>query len=313
MKIINSLWLNYKDVGIPFLYVDENWKKYYIEGDSDIIHFLQTHKSDLKSNSWQVCGVYKNKNSSCVAVENTKSDVEVKSKTANFWEILAVMIPAAFADSINPCAFAVMAILLWSILLKFRSKFKVIISGLLFVLAVYISYFLMWIGIIKALTSTLSITILKYIVWTLWILVWLANLKDSIWYWKGFVMEVPFSWRPYLKKILNKVVSPLWAFIIWFIVSLFLLPCTSWPYFTFLGFLSANWLKFDEYHSLYLVYLILYNLIFVLPMILITFLVAYWVVWWEEVLQKKDKYVKLIHFIVGLIMIWLGIYVLVSF
>jgi len=312
LETIKDLWLDFKDVGVPFLYIDENWKKYYIEWDEGIINFLKTHKEDLKSGISQVCWIYKNQSDSCKSV--VSDDKNVKTDVAkNFWEVLLIMIPAAFADSINPCAFAVMGILLGSILMRFRSKIKVIISGLLFVLAVYISYFLMGLGIVKVLTSTLSVEILKYIVWILWILVWLANLKDSIWYGRGFVMEVPFSWRPYLKKILHKIVSPMWAFFIGFIVSLFLLPCSSWPYFTFLGFLSTNWLDFERYKYLYSIYLAIYNFIFVLPMVWITFLVAFGVVWRQEVLQKKEKYVKLIHLIVGLIMIGLGIYVLVSF
>jgi len=38
------------------------------------------------------------------------------------------MLPAALADSINPCAFAVMLLLLSSILTKNRSKRKAVMS-----------------------------------------------------------------------------------------------------------------------------------------------------------------------------------------
>jgi cytochrome c biogenesis protein CcdA len=47
-------------------------------------------------------------------------------------------------------------------------------------------------------------------------------------------MEVPLAWRPAMHKIIKKATSPIGAFIVGFVVSLFLLPCTSGPYITIL-------------------------------------------------------------------------------
>jgi len=55
-------------------------------------------------------------------------------------DFLLILIPAAIGDSINPCAFAVMIILLTSILKQQQSRSTVLWSGALFVLAVFISY-----------------------------------------------------------------------------------------------------------------------------------------------------------------------------
>lgn len=55
----------------------------------------------------------------------------------------AVMAPAALADSINPCAFAVMLLLLTTILTKTEDKKKTLLAGLLFSLAVFLTYFLL--------------------------------------------------------------------------------------------------------------------------------------------------------------------------
>jgi hypothetical protein len=41
------------------------------------------------------------------------------------------------------------------------------------------------------------------------ILIGLANIKDYFWYGKGFVMEVPFSWRPTMKKFMSSITSPM--------------------------------------------------------------------------------------------------------
>jgi cytochrome c biogenesis protein CcdA len=56
---------------------------------------------------------------------------------------LWILIPAALADSINPCAFAVMIILLSSILKQHKSRKKVIFSGLMFIFAIFLSYLAM--------------------------------------------------------------------------------------------------------------------------------------------------------------------------
>ena len=51
-----------------------------------------------------------------------------------------VMLPAALSDSINPCAFAVMLLLLSSILTKHKSKKKTILACGMFSLAVFLTY-----------------------------------------------------------------------------------------------------------------------------------------------------------------------------
>ena len=76
----------------------------------------------------------------------------------------AIMLPAAFADSINPCAVAVMLLLLSSILTKTKSKRKAIISGFVFALAVFLSYFAMGLGLFSALATATNTFVIKIIV-----------------------------------------------------------------------------------------------------------------------------------------------------
>ena len=76
------------------------------------------------------------------------------------------------------------------------------------------------------------------------------------------------SWRPKLQGLIKSVTSPLGAFLIGFLVSLFLLPCTSGPYIVILGMLAERAQRVQA-----IMYLILYNAIFVSPMILISWLV----------------------------------------
>jgi len=95
-------------------------------------------------------------------------------------------------------------------------------------------------------------------------------LKDYLWYGKCFVMEAPRSWRPKMKSLIGGVTSVPRAFLIGFVVSLFLLPCTSGLYIVILGLLARATTK-----SYAILLLVFYNLVFVLPMILIT-LAFFW-------------------------------------
>ena len=84
-------------------------------------------------------------------------------------------------------------------------------------------------------------------------------------------MEVPLAWRPTMMKIIKKTFSPAGAFLVGVIISLFLLPCSSGPYLTIIGYLSAQELTSRMWGYIYLT---VYNLIFVAPMVVISLLVG---------------------------------------
>lgn len=132
-----------------------------------------------------------------------------------------------------------MLLLLTTILSKSKSKKKTIFAGLLFCLAIFVSYFLMGLGFLKLIVqeTTQYTSTFKWVIGIFGILIGLANLKDYFWYGKGFVMEIPLAWRPRMVKIIQAVVSPWGAFAVGIIVSLFLLPCSAGPYVTVLMFL----------------------------------------------------------------------------
>lgn len=218
-----------------------------------------------------------------------------------------ILVPAAIWDSINPCAFAVMFILLSAILKSQKSRSKVLLSWFLFTLAVFISYLAMWLWLYSSLSSLENMFYLQLVAWILWIVIWLANMKDYFWYWKYFKMEVPDSWRPKMFSILKKVVSPIWAFFVWFLISLFLLPCTSWPYIMVLSYLAAESATISTWGY---IYIFIYNLIFIIPMIVIALLIWFGFknVW--ELKEYKELNVEKMHLITWIIMILLWIYIL---
>ena len=216
---------------------------------------------------------------------------------------LAAVIVGSLVDAINPCEFAVLIILMTTILATGNSR-KTLLTGLAFSASIFISYFLMGLGFYKALSlGSVSGWFFQIIGW-LAILLGLFNLKDYFWYGKGFLMEVPLSWRPRLKNLIHSVTSPGGAFAIGFLVSLFLLPCTSGPYIVILGMLAKNTLDIQA-----VLYLLLYNLIFVSPMILISLAVykGFDPTKAEEIRQKR---LKTLHLITGIIMLAMGVIII---
>lgn len=223
-----------------------------------------------------------------------------KPKISTTITIPAVLIAAA-VDAINPCAFAVLVILLTAILAAGVKK-RALLAGLAFTASIYISYFLMGVGLFSAIQIS-GISHGFYIfVAILAILIGLLNLKDYLWYGKWFVMEVPLSWRPKLQRLIKEVTSVPGAFLIGFVVSLFLLPCTSGPYIVILGMLAETTTK-----TYALLLLLIYNFIFVLPMILITLAVYFGFTTTEKAEKWRQKKIKGLHLIAGLIILLLGI------
>ncbi len=242
--------------------------------------------------------------------------VPVNDLMNSFWQwtfvsrmlFFLILVPAAIWDSINPCEFAIMFILLQTVLRNQKSRGRVILVGLSFILSIFLSYFLMWLWLYTALTSISWATeTLKIIAWILWIVIWLANLKDYFWYWKYFKMEVPNSWRPKMRKIIKWITSPIWAFWIWILISLFLLPCTSGPYITIIGLLSS---ESEQINLWWYIYLLVYNIIFIIPMFIIMYLVAFGVKDIAELKEMKELNVEKMHLVTWIIMLALWIYVL---
>lgn len=337
---LKHLPLSLEEIGTPFLVI-QKWDNYSsLMWDTPIINYFKALASEKKPDiaSWTTVEQDHKPTNTDQTAGNKKDQDKPSSSWTRIWEenenvteatgtyltgtsdqklaeqpakFIPLLLSGALSDSINPCAFAVMLLLLTTILSKSKSKKKTIFAGLLFCLAIFSSYFLMWLGFLKLIIQeTLQYTLVfKWVIGIFWILIGLANLKDFFWYGKWFIMEIPLAWRPRMMKIIQAVVSPLWAFVVGIIVSLFLLPCSAGPYVTVLMLLGA---ESSELNHLGVFYLLLYNLIFILPMLVITFMVGTGYTSAEAIGKFKNKHTKLIHLIVGLLMLALGIYIIGS-
>ncbi|MDD2516323.1 MAG: cytochrome c biogenesis CcdA family protein [Candidatus Gracilibacteria bacterium] len=287
---LNRLGVPMNKRGVPLMTFKENGQEKYLAGDQLIIDYFK----NLEDGNTVVSGTGSN-NSGEVINPNDR------------WGFFLVLIPAAISDSINPCEFAIMILLLGSILTRYKDRRKVFYAGFMFCLAVFLSYFLMGLGLFQALATSSNTKTLKIVVGILGIAVGLANMKDYFAYGKWFVMEVPFSWRPKMQELVKKVTSPIGAFFIGIVLSLFLLPCTAGPYVTVLGFLASESKTISGWGY---IYLLVYNIVFIIPMIGIVFLIGLGIKSPGELREFKEANTEKIHLIVGFLMIGLGLYVL---
>lgn len=239
-----------------------------------------------------------------LTAEPSIADEPQTPKIPSLWMITSL----ALVDSINPCAIAVLVILL-SALLAINEKKRALSGGLAFTAAIYISYFLFGLGISYSLhfLQSFAYWIFKG-VGVLAVFLGAANIKDYLWYGKGgFVMEIPLSWRPRLKNMLRGVTSPAGAFLIGFAVTLFELPCTGGPYFVMLGLLAVH-----KTLAPVIPILAYYNFFFVLPLLIITGMIYGGLSTVEGTGQWKDRNIRILHLVAGAILAGLGLWILLS-
>jgi cytochrome c biogenesis protein CcdA len=214
----------------------------------------------------------------------------------------------ALADSVNPCAIAVLAMVLLAIMSQNPDKRKkVLFGGISFVSSVYIAYLFYGFVIVQFFQAFAEfmrqnsvyiydgLAILAMIIGAL-------NIKDYFIYKPGsFATEMPIFMRPTVKKIIKNIASPKGAFIIGFLVSIFLLPCTMGPYIVASGLLS-------ELGTLgALPWLLYYNLIFIFPMLIIVGLIYFGFRKIDEISGWKERKIRLLHLIAGSLLFLVGL------
>ncbi len=311
--------------GVPALFLNDQ----YALGDTPILSLLKTLPDAAESGAWAACPTLAppaandppgtvppsgtgGENTTDSLVTNLTNGANVSTSSSNVPVTppvkkisLVTLIGAALVDSINPCAIAVLLILLGA-LLATGNKRRAIIAGISFTIAIYIAYFLFGLGLFSVLRVSGLTRWFSLIVGIIAILIGLANIKDFFWYARGgFVMEIPRAWRPTLKRFLGAVTSPLGAFLMGFVVCLFELPCTGGPYFFILGLLAERSTMAGA-----IPLLLLYNLFFVFPLLLLTAGIAYGYSSVESASSWKDRNIRVLHLVAGLIMLSLGILVL---
>jgi len=209
---------------------------------------------------------------------------------------LLTTIYLASVDAINPCSISIQAALLSMLLTKSRKN--ALIGGLLFSITVIIMYALY--GLVLHQIISIFYNIVKTFLIALLVILIILEFNAYFNYKPGILsVEMPTFLRPYVHKIITKAYSPWMAIPVAILISLFLLPCSSGPYIIFLGLQKTlNYL------------FIIYLLVFASPFFAVTFLV-YFTMKPEKVMEWRNKHVRELHLISGILLLAVLIYLLI--
>ncbi len=213
---------------------------------------------------------------------------------------IPIVISTALVDSINPCAIGVLILLMTTLLTLSHNKKRMLFIGIIYIMAVYITYFLAGIGLLLFIQRFNLAEIMGILVGIIIIVLGLIEIKDFWWYGKGFSLSIPYKRSLQIEKMVKKITLP-GAIILGVFVAAVELPCTGGPYLAITALLSKI-----GFNPLVIFYLLIYNFIFVIPLIMLLLLV-YFGASIKRLKKWKEKNKKWMRLITGLVLVSLGI------
>jgi len=187
------------------------------------------------------------------------SNVETKNK------LLPAVLLTGLVDGINPCA---MAILLFFITFLFtirKRRAAIARMGLVYIACVYIVYFLVGLGLLRA-TTLVQGHWLGQLGAALLILFGVTNLLGAVFPKFPIRLEVPEIGKEGLKNWMYRATLPA-TIVLGTLMGLESFPCSGGPYVAILGLLGSQTSFWEGFG-----YLALYNLMFILPLVVILIL-----------------------------------------
>lgn len=181
---------------------------------------------------------------------------------------LASVIVAALVDSLNPCAFATIILLLTYSISQGSSK-KMLLNCGAFIIGVLLSYFSIGIGLLYLINISPFRILLRYLIGSLAIFFAILEFKEFLFYGKGISLEQPDVLSRIIKRYSSNVTAVV-GFLIGMAVSMIELPCTGGIYISILYILAKVGLTLQVFSLL-----LLYNVIFILPLVTIVILVYF--------------------------------------
>lgn len=176
--------------------------------------------------------------------------------------LLPAVLLTGLVDGVNPCAIAILLFFITFLFTIRKTGASIARMGLVYIVAVYIVYFLIGLGLLRASTLFQGHW-LGQAGAILLILFGLLNLTGALFPRFPIRLEVPSSSKESLKNWMYRATLPTTA-VLGVLVGIHEFPCSGGPYVAILGLLGSQ-TGFAEG----LGYLGLYNLMFVLPLVVV--------------------------------------------
>lgn len=220
--------------------------------------------------------------------------------------MLPLVLISGLVDGINPCAFAVLLFFIAFLLTIRRGRADVIKVGLTYIVAIYLTYLGIGIGLLRAIAISGQPHFMAQIGAYLTIALGIINIKDYFWYGKWFSLRIPHPAKATIRNYVHKATLPA-AAILGVLVALCEFPCTGGIYIAILGILAIKTTFLEG-----LTYLLVYNIMFVAPLLIVLLMATN-----RRIVGKMEKWQKAerekMKLLAGIVMMALGIIVLLWF
>jgi cytochrome c biogenesis protein CcdA len=191
---------------------------------------------------------------------------------------LAVLpvVAAGLLDGINPCAFTTLIFLLASLALAGRGRREVLVIGVMFSLAVFLTYLGIGLGLFAALRAASAVALVSVLLrWVLVILLFIfagLSVYDYALIRGGrpteMLLQLPSSLKRQIHTSIRTRVRTAAlvgsSLVLGFLVSVFEFACTAQVYLPTLAYLARVHRQFDAVGLL-----VLYNLCFITPLLVV--------------------------------------------
>ncbi len=230
------------------------------------------------------------------------------------------ILTAGIIDGINPCAIATMIFLISFLATQKRQRREVLVIGLAFTAAVFLTYLLMGIGAFKALSflsnNSWVSTIIRWSAALLAAGVGIMSFRDAFVYRAtGKAATIKLQLPKPIKMRIHRIISGnlsggklvAGAIITGFLVTLLEAVCTGQVYLpTIILMTRQEGLRFTGWG-----YLILYNILFVLPL-LIVMLLAFFGLKWERLAKTTQRHMVMIKVLIGVLLCSLALFIIMA-
>ncbi len=243
--------------------------------------------------------------------EEIKKSLKDRFQEFTFFSILA----AGLVDGVNPCAIATMIFLVSFMAAKKRKQTDIIVIGLSFTAAVYVTYLLLGVGAFHALIALEEYHWISQAV--RWSAVALAGIVSIISFWdafsykrtgktEGIKLQLPKPVKMRIHKVISSRLSSTrlitGAVVTGFLVTLLEAVCTGQVYLpTIILMTRTSGLKVTGW-----LYLLFYNVLFVLPL-LVVMILAYYGLKWSQLAKTTQSHLSLLKILLGTVMAVLAV------
>lgn len=230
---------------------------------------------------------------------------------------LGVIVLAGLLDGVNPCAFATIIFFLSYLQVARRKPWEILQVGAAFIVAVFITYFLLGLGLVEVIARISALRWAGHIMhWSMGVLALVVMglcLRDGVLCLQGRLKDTTLQLPGFAKQTINAVIRKgarhsyfvIASFVTGAVISLLELACTGQVYAPTLLYMYQT----GENAGGALFYLLWYNLAFVAPLVVI-FTLAFFGMRHERLQEFQKRHTALIKFALAGLFLLLALFLL---